>query len=171
MVLNSATALLPFFAAAIPVGIDGAVRWIASRRGSWNIAQASRFFRVGFIMFAIFLSGYLYEESVFGWLNQGATDVPLWNLRNAQYPPIAHWLDQNAQPSDIVMVVDPPSFYHASHRRAIMIPTESVDAVLIVSRRYHVRFLILEFDHPSLKELYLSTFQSWFESGRRISRR
>lgn len=155
-VLHSATALLPFFAVVAPLGIDATVQWVARRRGAWNAAQAFRFFLAGFVALAIFLSGYLYEEGVFGWVGKGAGDVPLWNLRVAQYPAPARWLEQNAQPDDIVMVVDTPAFYNASHRRAIMIPTESVEAVFTVSRRYKARFLILEFDHPTpLKELYL----------------
>ncbi len=53
------------------------------------------------------------------------------------------------------MVVDPPTFYNLSHRRAIVIPTDSVDAVFAAAAKYHARYLILESDHPSpLADLY-----------------
>jgi len=155
-VLHSSTALLPFLAAAIPLGIEATVGWIARRRGSWNSAQASRFFRIGFVALAIALSGYLYEEGVYGWFTRGSTEIPLWNQRDSHYPLVARWLDENGRADGVVMVVDPPSFYNFSHRRAIMIPTdENTDAIFRAARQFHARYLILEFDHPRpLSDLY-----------------
>ncbi len=154
-VLHSSTAFLPFFAVAVPHGVDAIIEWIARRRGTWNTAQASQFFRMGFVALAMGLSVYLYEEGVFGWVNKGVGDIPLWNLRDAEYPAVAHWLNQNARPEDILMVVDPPSFYNVSHRRAIMIPTDDTDAIFRAARQFNARYLLLEFDHPlPLRDLY-----------------
>jgi hypothetical protein len=148
-VLHSSTALLPFLAVAIPLGIQATVGWIARRRGSWNSAQASAFFRVGFVALAIVLSVYLYEEGVYGWFTRGSTEIPLWNQRDSHYPLVARWLDENGRADGVVMVVDPPSFYNASHLRSIMIPTdENTDAIFSAARQFYARYLILEFDHP-----------------------
>lgn len=148
-VLHSSTALLPFLAVAIPPGIEATVGWIARRRGSWNRAQASKFFRVGFVMLAIAFSVYLYEEGVFGWFTRGSTEIPLWNQRDSHYPLVARWLDENGRADGVVMVVDPPSFYNFSHRRAIMIPTdENMGAIFRAARQFRARYLILENDHP-----------------------
>lgn len=158
---HSIAALVPFFAVAAPPGIDAAVAWIARRRKAWNVGIAAPFFRTGFVALAIFLSLFLYAQGVFGALigvlsdSRRTSDIPLWNLRDAEYPAIAHWLDENARPDDIVMVVDPPTFYNVSHRRAIMIPTDNTDAIFDAARRYGARYLILQFDHPKpLKDLY-----------------
>ena len=154
--LHSSTALLPFFAVAAPLGIDILIEWIAQRRKTWNVAQASIVFRGGFIALAIFLSVYLYVQGVFP-IFSAPTNIPLWNERDLQYREIAAWLDQNARADDMVMVVDPPTFYNLSHHRAIMIPTDSIDAIFSVAKRYRAKYLILEYDHPKpLSDLYLS---------------
>ncbi len=152
---HSAAALLPFLAVAAPRGIDAVVEWIARKRKAWNAEIAARFFRAGFVAMAVFFSVFLYAQGVFGVLIGEASTIPLWNARDSHYPAIARWLDSNARADEIVMVVDPPSFYNTSHRRAIMLPTDSVDAVFAVARKYAARYFILEFDHPRpLKELY-----------------
>ncbi|MEW5721034.1 MAG: hypothetical protein AB1817_20580, partial [Chloroflexota bacterium] len=151
--LHSAAALLPFLAAAAPRGIDACIEWIARRRRTWDVALAARVFRAGFVALAIFLAIYLYALGVFP--IGGASDIPLWNLRDIEYAEIARWLDQNARPDDVVLTVDPPAFYNAGHRRAIAIPTDSVDAIFLAARKYGARYLVLQFDHPApLNDLY-----------------
>ncbi len=157
---HSAAALLPFLALAVPPGLDAAIHWIARRRKTWDAAQATRVFRSGFVALAIFLAIFLYAQGVFP-IGGGSSDIPLWNLRDAEYPAVAQWLDQNARApfddaqGDIVMTVDPPSFYNVSHRRAIVIPTDGVEAIFQAARRYGARYLVLQFDHPApLDDLY-----------------
>ncbi len=151
--LHSAVALLPFFSVAAPPGIDAAIRWIARWRKGWQLAQAISFFRIGSIALAVIISLYIYAPGFFGAVVQGAS--PLWNQRDAQYPEVARWLDQHARGDDVVMAIDPPSFYNVSHRRAIMIPTDGVGAIFDAAARYGAKYMILEFDHPApLRELY-----------------
>ena len=153
--LHSSSALLPFLFVAVPPGVDAAIRWIARRRRTWDAAQAARVFRGGFVVLAIVFSLYLYAQGVFGSLLGVSSTIPLWNQRDAELPAIARWLDQNARPEDVVMDVDPPSFYSVSQRRAIMVPTDSVDALFDAARRYRARYLIVRFDHPvPLNDLY-----------------
>lgn len=131
------------------------VEWIARRRRTWDAAQAARVFRGGFVALAIFLAIYLYALGVFP-IGGGSSDIPLWNLRDIEYGEIARWLDQNARPDDGVMTVDPPAFYNVSHRRTIVIPTDSVDAIFLAAQKYGARYLVLQFDHPApLNDLYL----------------
>lgn len=152
---HSASAFLPFCALAVPPGIEGLVRWVARRRRTWDAHVAARVFLAGFAALAIFLSIYLYASAVFPGIGASASDIPLWNLRDAEYPAIARWLDQNARADDLVLVVDPPGFYNVSHRRAIAIPTDSVEAVLLAAKKFGARYLIVQFDHPApLNDLY-----------------
>ena len=153
--LHSSTALLPFLAVTVPLGIDVTIRWMARRRRTWNVAQAALVFRAGFIGLAIFISVFFYARGVFDFAGSDAGDIPLWNQRDAEFAPIAQWLDQNARADDMVMTVDPPSFYNVGHRRAIAIPTDSVDAVFQAAQRYGARYLILQPDHTApLNDLY-----------------
>lgn len=152
--LHSSAALLPFLAIAAPPGIDAFVQWMARRRRTWNAEQAGLIFRIGFIGLSIFLAILVYAQGVFP-IGSGSSDIPLWNLRDIEYAPIARWLDENAHADDIVMVVDPPSFYNVSHRRAIAIPTDSIEAIFQAARKYNARYLVLQFDHPRpLGEVY-----------------
>lgn len=152
--LHSAGAWLPFLSIAAPPGIDATIRWVARRRRTWDAVQASRFFRVGAVGLALFLSIYVYAQGIFP-IGTPPTEIPLWNARDMEYAPIARWLDQNARADDIVMVVDPPGFSNVSHRRAIVIPTDSIAAVFAAAQKYNVRYLILQFDHPhALSDLY-----------------
>ena len=152
--LHSSSALLPFLAVAVPLGLDSSIQWIARRRRTWRPAQASLVFRSGFIVLAIFLSLFLYAQGVFP-INNNSGDIPLWNRRDLEYASIAKWLDQNARTEDKVMTVDPPSFYNVSHRQAIAIPTDSVAAIFQAAQRYDATYLILQLDHPApLNNLY-----------------
>jgi hypothetical protein len=151
--LHSSAALLPFLALAAPRGIDVCVEWIARRRRTWDATLAARVFRGGSVALAIFLAIYLYALGVFP--IGGASDIPLWNLRDIEYAGVARWLDQNARADDVVLTVDPPAFYNASHRRSIVIPTDSVEAIFLAAEKYNARYLVLQFDHPApLNNLY-----------------
>ena len=152
---HSSSALIPFMVAVVPLGIDTSVQWIARRRRTWNTRQASIFFRISFTMLAAVLSIYFFASAVFPLTDTNTSTIPLWNLRDAEYRDVGHWLDQNARLSDRVMVIDPPSFYNFTHHPAIMIPTESVDAVFAAAKKYDARYLVLMLDHPQpLRDLY-----------------
>ncbi len=152
--LHSSAALLPFLAAVAPRGIDVAVEWVARRRRAWNVAQAARVFRIGFVALALLLAVYLYALGVFP-IGGGASDIPLWNLRDIEYAEIARWLERNARADDLVMTADPPAFYNASYRRSIVIPTDSLEAILLAAQKYNARYLVLQFDHPRpLNDVY-----------------
>ena len=152
--LHSSTALLPFVAVGVPPGIDAAVEWVARRRRTWNPAQASMVFRGGFVVLAVFLSIFLYVQGLVP-ISSAPANIPLWNDRDAHYQLISSWLDQNAPAGAVVMVADPPTFYNLSHRRAVMIPTDDIDAIFSAAEKYDARYLILEYDHPKpLTDLY-----------------
>ncbi len=153
--LHSSAALVPFFAVAAPPGIESAVQWVARRRRTWQPAQAARFFAVGSTGLAVFISLFIYAQGVFGSPLNNTGPLLLWNQRNAEYAAIADWLDRNARAQDVVMAVDPLAFYNAGHRRAVMLPTNGIDAVFGAAQQYQVRYLILQFDHPKpLGDLY-----------------
>ncbi len=153
--LHSATAFLPFLAAAVPPGIDAVIHGVARLRKSWDVRQAGRVFRAGFVLLAVLFSFLLYSQGVFGSVFGGSSTIALWNRRDSEIAAISAWLDAHAAPSDIVLDVDPPSFYNTSHRSAIAVPTDSVEAVFQAAARYHARYLIVRFDHPvPLNDLY-----------------
>ncbi|MDH5506409.1 MAG: hypothetical protein OEZ02_04245, partial [Anaerolineae bacterium] len=81
-----------------------------------------------------------------------------WGAGQAAYTQLADWLDENgASLEDSVMVGNPPGFYAVSGRSALAVPNGDEATVLAVAKRYGVRYLLLEKDHPrGLDEIYLS---------------
>ena len=102
---HSTGALLPFFYAAAPSGLDGAIGWIAERRRSWNAATARRVFSVAIVIYAVALSFIIYRGRVIGpdWRD------PIWNKSDQAYAAIGQWLHDRGELNSIVMVNNPPS--------------------------------------------------------------
>ena len=160
---HSSAALVPLLVVAVPTGIDESIQWIARRRRTWNVRQAIPFFRASLTLLAIFLSVIFYAMTVVPAVITGGDQNATWNMRDLEYRDVGRWLDQYARPADIVMTIDPPSFYNFNHRPSIMIPTDSVDAVLAAAKKYNARYMVLLFDHPlPLAEVYQGkTTVSW----------
>jgi hypothetical protein len=65
--------------------------------------------------------------------------------------------DNGAISSDVVMVGNPPGYYIATRRSAIVIPEGGINTLLEAAKAYHPRFVILEKDHPQgLNQLYVN---------------
>ena len=116
---HSTGALLPFFYAAAPIGLDGAIDWIAERRRSWNAATARHVFSVAIVAYAVVLSLFIYRGRVIGpdW------NDPVWNKSDRVYAAIGQWLRDRGEINPIVMVNNPPSFTYQTglpvDRRAV----------------------------------------------------
>lgn len=153
--LHSASALVAYGAVAVPPGLDAAIAWMAKRRRRWNVAQAQTFFRYSAVALAIFFSLFLYAQGVWIPPGNGATS-PLWNQRDVEYAAIDRELDARGVPDEIpVITVDPPSFSNETGRRAIYMPTESIDAIFDAARQFGARYLVLQYDKPvTMRALY-----------------
>jgi len=148
--LHSTTALLPFFFALAPSGIDAFVEFMARWRRKWHPPTARAFFSLGFTALAILISLFLYSQGVF-FSTSPEPILPLWNERNKVYIQAAKMVESDAP----VMTVDPPAYYYFTHRPAVAIPNEEIEVILEVAQRYGAEYLILESDHPStLNALY-----------------
>ncbi len=151
--LHSGIALLPFCAIAAPVGIDAAVRWVARRRRTWDLARAVPFFQIGAVVLAVFLSFYIFGGGIFGY--SAGADTLLWNERDVAYAQIEAWLQQHARPDAVVMAGDPVAFHMVSDRQTIVIPSDGICAVKAAAARYNAGYLVLDYDHPKpLTDLY-----------------
>lgn len=138
---HSAAALQPLIWALAALGFEAALGWAAARR-SWRRQQARRFFSAGLIALALFLSVFVLsgrarqETSTAGYVlvEQALASGP-------------------AQPEDIVMVNNPPAYFLASGRPAIVIPDGGLPPILRVGEAYGARFLLLEAGQ-GLDEIY-----------------
>jgi hypothetical protein len=148
--LHSSVALLPFFFAAAPMGLEAAVRWVARRRRGWHVQQAMRVFTAGFVVLAAVLSLALTVRTMQGehW-SGGSGEV---------YRQIGAWLSAQGLEEAVVMVNNPPGFALRTGHPAIVVPDGDVDTLLAVADRYGATVLVLDANRPGpLAGLYAGT--------------
>ncbi|MFQ6015986.1 MAG: glycosyltransferase family 39 protein [Anaerolineae bacterium] len=152
--LHSATALLPFLAAAVPAALDQVVAYGKRLRPNWELATAQPFFAAGAVGLAAAFSLLIYVQSVFPTQSEKAVLLP-WNQRFLFYQEVGDHLQDLKGGEAPVMVVNPPAYFYFTGRPAIVIPNDGLEATLAAASRYGATHLILQWDHPRwLSALY-----------------
>jgi hypothetical protein len=136
---HSGAALLPFVYGAAVVGLDVAVNWMARRRRGWRAKSARRVFGVALVVIAAALSLFLY--------NQRVLRNNTWNRADAGYPALVEWV-QAQDPAAVVMIGNPPAWRYHGGGLSVITPNADPATTLTAARRYGVRYLILEPNHP-----------------------
>jgi len=144
-VFHSSSALLPFWYAAAPIGLDAVIGWIAARRKTWNAALARSVFSIALIGLAMALSLIIWYGRVIG---SNASD-PIWNQADRVYGPIGQWLRERGEADPIVMTNNPPGFYYQTGLRSIMIPNGDVDTLLAAARQFGTEWIALDDNRPA----------------------
>ncbi len=150
---HSGAALQPLFWALAPAGLERFIAWGTRVRG-WKKQQARIVFSGAVIILVISLSLFMVREQVIGW----GSDVRSWDASRQTYIQLEQKLqDLGAAPNDIVMVNNPPGYYLASGRQAIVIPDGGPKILLAAAKRYHARYVLLEKNHPrGLNKFYVN---------------
>jgi hypothetical protein len=148
---HSGAALQPLWWALAPVGLDSFLR-IGVRKRGWQMDQASRVFSWGLVGLIVLLTFFVSYAGVVGNDNSDMA----WNQTPRHYSKIEASLGEyGIANGEIVMVNNPPGYFVASRRPAIVVPDGGIDSTLAAARRYQARYLILEFNHPKgLNDLY-----------------
>ena len=141
---HSTGALLPFFYAAAPAGLDAVIDWIARRRRSWNAATAKRVFSAAFIAYAVLLSFFVYHGRVIGpdWSN------PIWNQSDRVYAAIGQWLREQGELDPIVMVNNPPGFTYQTGLPSMVVPYGGDTDLLRAADQFGARWVVLDANRP-----------------------
>lgn len=143
--LHSGAGLQLLIWALAALGITRFVQLGVRLRG-WNGAQALRVFGAGLVLIAAALSFGLFYLRVLG----SNVDAESWRRNQVNYAAVEGALIQNGiSDEDIVLVKNPPGYYLATGRPAIVIPDGNVHTMLEAARRYSAGYLILETDHVS----------------------
>ncbi len=148
---HSGAALQPLWLAIVPVGLEMFINWGKRVRG-WQPDQAGTIFRSGLLVLVISLSIYTARGRVIG----SNPAEPIWAQSSAVYTHLEQALTSlGAEPSAIVAVNNPAGFYIAAARPAIPIPNGNEQVLFSALRRYNVRYVLLEINHPpGLNDLY-----------------
>jgi hypothetical protein len=148
---HSTGALLPYFYAAAPIGLDAIIDWIARRRRRWNAATAKKVFSAAFIGYAVLLGFFVYRGRVIGpdWSD------PIWNQSDRVYGAIGQWLRDRGELNPIVLVNNPPGFTYQTGLPSIVVPYGDVTDVLRAADQFGARWLVLDANRPEpLADLY-----------------
>lgn len=74
-----------------------------------------------------------------------------WQRGELTYPKVEKFLlQQNIQPSEPVMVINPPGYTMMTARPAIVFPYGGEDAILDVARKFNAKFIVLKQDPVNL---------------------
>jgi MFS family permease len=140
--LHSGAVLQPLLWVLAAVGLDVFLSWGVAHR-NWVLHQAGVVFASGLVLLAILVSGVVFYKRMF---NPQPPQQP-WDAAARLYSQVNDALLQmGADGGEIVMVNNPPAYYLVSGRPAVSIPFGDLNTVLSVAKRYHARFLALEFN-------------------------
>jgi len=151
---HSGAALQPIWWVVGPLGLEQVIVWAGRKRG-WNIAQAGRIFRTGFVTLAALLTAVVAYGRGIGEIGRNS-----WGQEQVAYSQINTFLVQHGMEDNaVVMVANPPGFYLVSNNPAIAVPNGSLDTLLTVAEKYRAKYVVLEqggvpsglipvYDHP-----------------------
>lgn len=150
---HSGAALQPVFWALAPVGLQAVLEWGEVRRG-WVSRQAGAAVSGGLVGLAVLVTFMTASPRLNGAGEAGSS----WGKAEASYVRMEKSLREAGAPAEAsVLVNNPPGYFGATGRPALVIPDGDETAILAVARRYHGAYLLLEANHPgALEDLYRS---------------
>lgn len=148
---HSGAALQPLFWALAPAGLKVLVSWGERKRG-WAAGMAETTLGIGLVGLAVLVTVLTAFPRVIG----PFPARPAWGGGQTTYLNLEHSLRQAGAPAGaIVLVNNPPGYFGATGRPALVIPDGDEEASLAVARRYQGSYLLLEPNHPrGLEDLY-----------------
>jgi hypothetical protein len=149
---HSGAAIQPLFWAVVPAGLDGFVS-LGVRWRHWRPTSAVRIFGLILVVLSVLLSGMLFYQRVLG----NDPGKIAWRSSWDQSTEIEQALNQSgASPDSVILVNNPPGYFAATGRSALVIPNGNEQTLLDVANRYGASFMALEINHVyGLDELYL----------------
>jgi len=132
--IHSAIGLAPHSYVLVIEGIAASVGWVAARRRGWDADQATRFFSVAAVAFAVVAAAVA-----------SLTTHAVWSSRVADHQFAAAALDAAGAPiTDRVMSIDASGTRYWSGRGGVVLVNDPLPTIEQVARAYQIRWLILE---------------------------
>jgi len=133
-------------------GLAAVISWGAENRG-WRPEQAWKVLGAGWVMLAVFLTGFLFQQRVIG----EEIQAPIWKKGYQEHQRIASTVEilmQNEEP--FLMVNNPPGLYFATGLSSAVIPDGGPDVLERAALDVGANLVVLENNHPQgLVDLYL----------------
>lgn len=131
---HAGSAFQPFWWVMVPMGLDVVIDKVRKRGRLTENANA--ILSSGMVILAIILTAHLVFVRLI---------ANNWPKHDGNYAAVEEMLvDNGCEPDDIVIVWNPPGYYIASNRSAIVIPYGDESKLLAVARKYDAHYLVLE---------------------------
>ena len=151
--IHSAVALAPHAYILALEGIVASVAWVAARRRTWNVKQASRIFAGAAVSFALLSA-----------LGASLVVHAGWKSERQERQQVAVALDlAGAAPTDRIMSIDAAGYRYYTGRGGVVLVNDPLETVQQVARAYDVRWLVLERDDavPSVAPILDGSRPEW----------
>ena len=156
---HSGAALQPLWWALAPIGLEGVITWMVAHR-EWK-AESLKVFSVILVAMSLLLTGAIMWMRVLSPTAREQaqiTGVPLYASIEKR-----GLSQEDVEARAAVIVSNPPGYFLASRRPAIVLPDGDLETIFALAERYGAEFLILEkgsvteglmplFDNPLLSE-------------------
>lgn len=154
-VFHSSSALMPILWCLAPIGLDHAIG-LAAKLRRWEPARAKSLFKNSAVVLAAILTLGLSVGRVVG----RDPAHPRWNYPQADYQAVGQAMPFNSEDNPLAVVNNPPGFYLATGRPAIVIPDGGLDALKGVIQRFDAGWVVFDRNTPEgLRSLYDGTAQ------------
>jgi len=149
---HSGSAIQLVFWAAAPVGIARLIEWVARLRKWERGKQVQRFVEILIVSVCFLLSAGMFYQRI-----AGTPDSPAWGSGTENYQQVEQaLLGLGAAPGEVVMVNNPPGYYLANERPAVVIPYGDEGMVKKAAAQFDARYLLLDENNSGqLENLYL----------------
>jgi hypothetical protein len=154
---HSGAGLQPLWWALVPVGLAVWINWGEKKRG-WKATQARVILGVGLVGLAAFYSILITWPKVIG--NQVAK--PVWNQSAEEYIQLVSYSEKLGISDEAIgMVNNPPGYFTATGKMAIVIPDGGMTDLLDAAQRYYANYVFIDENHPEgLADLYKNPVSS-----------
>jgi hypothetical protein len=149
--IHSLTSIQILLWSLVPLGLEKVVNYFVKMR-NWKAEKSFRIFSITFVCFTALISGFIFLTK----LNHGLEGKIPWNDSQRTFQAVEKQLvNINDEKTSVIMVNDPPGYYLASGRTAIMIPTGEIESIIDASRRFDAKYILVDSDRFEVNELLL----------------
>jgi len=148
---HSGATLQILFWAVVPIGLEAFIRWMSVKR-KWEPLRSRQIISGGLVGLAFIVTLVIIYPKVIG----ADPANPIWGSANKTYLQVEAELRQlGVDPRVVVMVNNPPGYYLAANRPAVVIPDGELATTLQAAQAYQAAFLLLDENYPDgLDEIY-----------------
>ena len=132
---HAGAAFQPMWWVAAPIGLDALLSWLRGR-GQFKDSNAPVVFQGILVLLAALMTFYLVNLRV---ISNG------WAEDDVIYPAVEEKFQESGiNSNDVVIVRNPPGYFLASGRSAVVLPFGDQSTILAVAEKFHADYLVLE---------------------------